>query len=425
LAPVPRFFEHAGYRTSVVSDFAGDIFRRVDLGYSHVLAPTFDMDELIRARQIEAQKLLLPFFRGRLARTLVPTLRELHTASDAQALTRDALAEVDRAKDRPFFLTVFYSTAHFPYAAPAPFYRRFTEPGYRGRFRYSKAELLGTDPRPTPADIRQIRGLYDGAVLAADQAIGELIDGIIARGRSENTIIVATSDHGECLFEPGRGQGHGDHLFGDQATAIPLVIYDPRHARPHKQPDVVRSIDIAPTLCELAKVTCPAAMDGRSLVPLLEGKSLPPLPAFAETGLWFTETIPDVPPNLRMPYPDLTYITEVLSEHHNEIVLRKIFEPITTTAKHRMMREARYKLLYLPTRDRVVWRLYDTIFDPNETRDLSSEQPAVLARLQDQFWRWMLEDPDMERRNEYLMPRAGQLSQALTASKGVRVEDAH
>lgn len=422
LEPVPRAFARAGYQTSVVSDFAGDIFRRVDLGFSRVITPTFNLDEMVRTRALEAQKALLPFLRGRFMRAFVPSLREMHTAPDARALTEDALDEIDRAGGRPFFVTVFYSSAHFPYAAPAPAFRRFSEPSYVGRFRYGKPELLGSDAPPTPDDVRQIRALYDGAVFDADQAIGELLRGLERRGLDRDTIVVATSDHGECLFEPGRGQGHGDHLFGSEAVAVPLIVSDPRTARPVRVNEVVQNIDIAPTLCELAGVRCPAGMDGRSLAAALSGGALAPKPAFAETGLWFTETIPEVA-GLRLPYPDLTHITEVLPNHHDEIVIRKLFSVITTTAKHRMVQDGRYKLIYVPTRDGANWRLYDTETDPQERHELSAEQPAIRARLENELWSWMLDDEDMERSAGMLLPRAGRLTAARAEKSALRSDE--
>ncbi len=406
LDPAPRRFAHAGYATSVVSDFAGDIFRRVDLGFSRAVTPTFNLKEVIRERTVGGQIALLPFFNGRLARRLVPSLRELHNGADAQLLTSDALGEIDRAGSRPFLVTVFYSTVHFPYAAPAPYYSRFTDASYRGRFRYSKAELLGHEAPPDAADIRQVRGLYDGAVAATDAAIGELLDGLAARGLDKDTIVVLTADHGESLYEPGRGQGHGDHLFGDEALHVPLVIADPGRA-PRRVPDQVQSIDIAPTLCALAGVQCAGGLDGRSLVPLMDGKSLPALPAFAETGLWFDTSLPEVPRDLRMPYPDLPHLTEVVPAHDDAIEMRARYEPITIAAKHRMIRDGHYKLIYVPTRAGVRWMLYDTAADPGETHDIAGDHPDVLRRLQAKLWSWMLADPRMERQNGYLVPRHG------------------
>lgn len=421
LHPMPRSFQRAGYFTAVVSDFAGDIFRRVDLGFSYIDTPTFNMSELIRERTLDGQLALLPFLGSDLARRLVPSLRELHNGANADAVTNDALAAIDRAGSRPFFVTVFYSSVHFPYAAPAPYYQRFTDRHYNGRFRYDKAELLGREAPPNAADIRQIRGLYDGAVSAVDDAVAHLLAGLKARGLDRDTIIVLTADHGESLYESGRGQGHGDHLFGDEVTHVPLAFYDPRRPTPRKVDQIVESVDIAPTLCDLAKVRCPTGMDGRSLAPLMDGKTLPARPAFAETGLWFTESIPEVPMSLRLPYPNLPHITEVLPDHDDEIVIRKRFEPLTLTAKHRMVRERRYKLIYIPTRDGVKWMLFDTIADPGETKNVIGAHPDVARRLKAELWHWMLEDPKMKREHGYLLPRASAWKQESPESDAVRL----
>jgi hypothetical protein len=420
---VSRALAESGYRTAVITDFAGDIFQRADLGFQRVRAPTFSLREVVRERIVEAHKPLLPLLRGRLARWALPVLREIHTAPDASLLTREALDEIDREPGRPFFLTLFYSTPHFPYSAPAPYYRRFVDPSYRGRYLYSKAQLLGQEAPPDEADIRQIRGLFDGAAAATDQALGELFDGLRARGLGGNTIVLVTADHGECLYEPGRGQGHGDHLFGSDAVGVPLVVYDPTTSQSRRVTQQVSTVDLAPTLCELVGVRCPEGMDGRSLAPLLRGQSLSPRPVFAETGLWFTEQIPELPARLRFPYPDLPFVTEVVREHEDEIAIRPEFEPITTATKHRMVRDERYKLLYMPARSGVVYELYDTLTDPGERTNVIAREPAVAQELRDTLWQWMLEDSDLERHGEYLMPRPGRLSEARARGRGLRLEE--
>ena len=201
---VPAAFAGAGYATGVVSDFAGDIFRRIDLGFQKLRTPTFTMRELMLERILQQNVALLPWLRGPLARFSVPVLREMHVASDAHALTLDALASIDDAAQQPFFMTVFYSTTHFPYAAPSPFYDRFVKPDYRGKYRYAKADTLAAEASLTDADIEHIRGLFDGAVASVDAAVGELLDRLTARGLSDHTIIVITADHGKiCMRTVG------------------------------------------------------------------------------------------------------------------------------------------------------------------------------------------------------------------------------
>ncbi|MBI3202610.1 MAG: sulfatase [Myxococcales bacterium] len=405
IGAIPRAFAARGYRTAVVSDFAGDIFRRYDFGFSRVIAPTFNVRELVRETVIGGQSPILPLLRTRTARRVLPTLRALHDTTDARSLSLDVLDEIDAAKGSPFFVTAFYSTAHFPYSAPAPHWSRFVDPGYRGPFRFGKSPGIFGERQPDAADVAAIRGLYDGAVAAVDEAVGDLLRGVARRGHADHTIVVVTSDHGECLYEPGRGQGHGDHLFGDEALRVPLVVVDPRRPGARRVPGVVRSVDLAPTLCALAGVECASGIDGQSLVPAIEGKPLPARLAFAETGLWFTRRIPDVPASLRLPYPDLTEVVEVDSGAGGDLVARADLEPLLVTAKHRMVRDERYKLIYAPTRGGVKWLLYDTEGDPLEQRDVAGEHPEVVARLQKELWQWMLADRGMRRDGEMLVPR--------------------
>jgi arylsulfatase A-like enzyme len=316
---------------------------------------------------------------------------------------------------------VFFSTAHFPYAAPAPYYAKYTDPAYRGRFKYHKPVGLGEDAPPDAADIAQIRGLYDGSVKAVDDAVARILRSLDSEGLAGDTIVVVTADHGETLYDNGHGLGHGDHLFGDEGTHVPLVVYDPRLASAQRHgvrvPAVVRDVDIAPTLYELAGVDPPTDLDGLSLRAYLSASAPAPAPApapasaprlaFAETELWFTEEIPGLAADLRMPYPGILALTEIDARHHAEIVMRGDMQAITRMARHRMVRDERWKLVYVPTRKGVKYMLFDTVADPAEVSDVGASHPEELARLKTELWAWMLRDPAMEQRDGYLVPRQG------------------
>ncbi len=401
---LPARLRKEGYRTAVISDYAGDIFGRVDLGFDDVLTPTFNFHQLIRSRAIERQTPMMPLLDSRLGRAAFPVIREWNEAARADLLADEAADEIDRLRSSPFMLTVFFSTAHFPYAAPAPYYSRFTDPNYRGRFKYHKPVGLGGDDDPDAADVAQVRALYDGAVLSIDDAAQRLIDHLERRGLLENTIIIVTADHGETLFDNGHGQGHGDHLFGDEGTHVPLVIVDPRKNKPRREGSIVRDVDLAATIYELLGVSPPSDLDGRSLAPALEGRSLAPALAYAETELWMGD-VPALPDALRLPYPPLSRLTEIDVAHDHEIVLRNEVTAVTTVARHRMVRDERYKLLYMPARSGPVYRLFDTTSDPAELVDVSSIHLDVVSRLKAELWRWMLMDPKMMERGGFLVPR--------------------
>ncbi len=424
---LPERLGRAGWATGVVSDYAGDIFSRIDLGFGAVNVPEFDFRQLVRQHVLERETPLLPVLHSRLGRAAFPVLREMNDAADPQMLARDAVRTMRSLEARgPFFLVVFFSTAHFPYAAPSPFYGRFTDASYRGRFKYDKPVGLGAEAPADARDEKQVRALYDGAVTAVDDAAQRVLDALDADGISGKTIVVVTGDHGETLYDHAHGQGHGDHLFGDEGTHVPLVVVDPRlpAATRRHESAIVRDVDLAPTIYALTGVAPPPDLDGRSLVPALSGQPLAPALAYAETGLWFTEDIPGLPASLRLPYPGIARLTEVDTQHADELVLQKAMKPLTLVAKHRMVRDDRYKLLYVPTRTGVHWMLFDTQEDPGEERDVAAEHPDAVARLKGELWVWMRRDAAMTERDGYLVPRDEAPRAAATSDVGlVRLGD--
>jgi arylsulfatase A-like enzyme len=331
----------------------------------------------------------------------------MNNAADPNMLASDVIDTLARARRAPFFLTVFFSTAHFPYAAPAPYYLRFTDPSYRGRFKYDRPVGLERETVPDEADLAQVRGLYDGAVASVDAAAARILGALDRFGLTERTVIIVVADHGEVLWENGRGEGHGDHLFGDEGTHVPLLICDPRKRGGRRVGAIVRDVDLAPTVYDLLGLDGPADLDGRSLAPWMTGGRAPANLAYAETGLWFTEDIAGFDPLLRIPYPSVAEMNEVDADHHNEVVLKKEMRDLVLVAKHRMVRDERYKLIYVPTRSGVRYMLFDTQEDPGETRDVAREHPAEVLRLKGELWRWMLADTNMVEQRGYLLPRGG------------------
>jgi arylsulfatase A-like enzyme len=422
---LPERLARAGWATGVVSDYAGDIFSRIELGFGTVDVPAFNFRQLIRQRALERETPLLPVLSSRIGRAAFPALREMNDAADPSLLAKDAVRTMRALESRgPFFLVVFFSTAHFPYAAPWPYYRRFVDPAYRGRFKYFKPVGLGQEAPADARDEQQVRALYDGAVSAIDDAAQSILDALASDGLANKTIVVVTADHGETLFDHGHGQGHGDHLLGDEGTHVPLAFIDPRKGTPHRDSSIVRDVDLAPTLYALTGVAAPGDLDGRSLNQALDGRALAPALAYAETELWFTEEIPGLPSALRLPYPGIARLTEVDTRHDDEVVLKRDVRPLTIVARHRMVRDDRWKLLYLPTRTGVRWMLFDTRDDPGEEHNVVAAHPDVVMRLQRELWSWMRRDKDMTERNGYLVPREPEDRASAGADLGVvRLDD--
>ncbi len=409
---LPRRLADDGYATAVVSDYAGDIFARMDVGFGVRRVPPSGFVTMVRQAGIQHVVPVVPVLQSHLGRWLLPEVRGIINASDPELVADDAIRAMRSMEDRPFFLVVFFSTTHFPYAAPYPDYSRFADPAYDGAYLYEKTVGLGSPSEASPADTRQTRALYDGAAYATDRAAGRILDALGSDGLSDRTIVVVTSDHGENLYEDGHGQGHGDHLFGDQGTHVPLVVYDPRATAPHVEQAIVQTVDLTPTLCELAGVLPPANMDGRSLAAAVRGEPLASEPAYAETELWLLDDM-SMLHGSRVPTPGLLDLLEVDGEHGEQVVTKAAAEPVTILARHRMVRDDRWKLVYAPTRVGAQYELFDTRDDPDELVDVSARAPEETARLKELLWRWMLADPGVRRVGDYVVPRGFELEQLL------------
>jgi arylsulfatase A-like enzyme len=388
---LPSAMAARGLHTSVVSDFSGEIFSRLDAGFADREVPRFDMRVVLSQAGFNLHPAIAPYLASRLGHRVFPGLAAAPENADPDRLADQVIETIDRASRRgPFFVTAFFSTPHFPYAAPDPFYRRFTRHDYAGRFRYHKpVEALGNrDGSLSPEDRDQIRGLYDGSVAAVDDAIGRVLAALADRGLDQRTIIVVLADHGENLYEDGVGMGHGEHLQGDAALHIPFVVKDPIHKfKPHRVPGIVRDVDVAPTLASLVGARLPGT-DGVDLTPLLRGEreSLG-LEAFAETELWLVPDGPGFRPDERLPYPPLPALVTLAPD--DDIVLDPALHELTIAAKHRALRTDRWKILYRPTRSGVRWSLYDLEHDPDERHDIASQQPEIAAELRERLYSWM------------------------------------
>jgi arylsulfatase A-like enzyme len=127
---------------------------------------------------------------------------------------------------------------------------------------------------PDAYDARVVKASYYAMVELIDHEFGRLIDGLEARGELDNTIVIFTSDHGELL---------GDHglllkgcRFFEALVHVPLVVSWPaRFAGGRRSRALVELVDLAPTLLEAVGLPVPPEMQGRSLLPLLDGRAEP------------------------------------------------------------------------------------------------------------------------------------------------------
>ena len=408
---LPEALRAAGYRTGVVSDFAGDVFRRGDWGFESVDTPNFTLASNVATGGVKLHLHLMPWLLG-VGRALgVEPYREellaLERLADPTMVEDAALDFVAADPDRPFFLVAFFSAGHFPFASPSPWWRKFTDPDYTGRSRYLKQSFGATlDGAEFEAEKKHLFGLYRGAVAASDAAIGRLVAALKRGGALDDTLIIVTADHGENLYEYGLGMGHGDHLYGRTTLEVPLVIDYPGN------PDRARSFEMPVSLADVGATI--AAHTGVDLhIPAHSGVDLTAAihsPAalasrsiFSEIDLWF------FPPETRRlddkrivgveGFAGFTFDPKTWA-----IFLDKRYQPLSLIAKHRMVLANGRKLLYVPTRNGVRWELYDPLSDPGDAHDLAAKEPDKVKELQSILWSWMLSDPSMKRVGEFLLP---------------------
>ncbi|MFN0315348.1 MAG: sulfatase, partial [Burkholderiales bacterium] len=302
---LPALLRDAGYKTIALGDWAAGDLKKFNLGFdaAHTPDDQWNIKYLLRQGPKDLRLFLSLFLSNPLGRKLLPEIYYLAGVPRTRQLgiqVRRALSGLAQAK-QPFLLTMFAASTHPPFGSEYPYYRMFSDPGYRGDSLFAMARL--TDPfdiirrqgeARSEFDLDQIEDLYDGCVRAFDDEVRRVLAHLELCGLGKNTIVVVFSDHGMEFFEHGTW-GQGNSIFGDHSARTPLIIADPRSPPNATVSKVIRNIDIAPTLLELALGTRTDAMDGISLAETIRAGNVPPhLLARTETGIWLTH-LPGTP----------------------------------------------------------------------------------------------------------------------------------
>jgi arylsulfatase A-like enzyme len=400
---LPRMLSEAGYRSVVISDYAGECFDMVDMGFDVVdVPPTTSVSLVIEREFMLRAPYLATFLDNRLGHRLLPLL-------GFQMINADPFRMADRiidrmegihAEGRPFFITAFFSSTHLPYSAPYPYYKKYTDPDYKGIHKYGFGikdirEIAEAMKRPPEKDRRQILDLYDGAVAATDQAVGGILEALEETGLAGNTIILITADHGESIYDHGNLLEHGERFIGcEAANQCPLILFDPTREVPVRRVEMpVSTLDIMPTLLARLSLPLPPEVRGRDMTPLLRGSELPSRPLFAETGLWLAGT-PDAWKGSDLAYPSILFSLDA-DPLDRTLHLRPEFEQRAVTAKHRMIRTADFKLVYVPTPEGAEFHLFDVKNDPGDANNLHGRPgyEEIGETLKSRLFEWMLAAP--------------------------------
>lgn len=376
-----------GYETIVISDFAGDIFPRIKLGFNTVHAPKLNLGTLIRMSVDQGLPSFLPLLTAPRAQKWFSDLKESPVFGDPKHLTDQVISTIlETENSTPLFLTVFYSTAHFPYASPYPYYRKFTAPSYSGSYLFQKNPELTGDVLDAE-DIRQVRGLYDGALHSVDAQLSRVFESLRQRGMWDDTLIVVTADHGEDLYEDGMMQGHGEHLKGENVLRVPLIMKLPEGwPNPKVISHLSRSVDLAPTIASIVGLPH-IDFDGFDFSPWLRAdrEDDPGLFAYAETGIWFSRGGSGFYQSNRLDYPGISGMLNFDQGSTGEIVLNPLFEEVVVAAKHRSLITKTHKLIYVPGMSRSEYQLYNRQTDPENRKNIAHEEREHMSAMTERF----------------------------------------
>ena len=208
---------------------------------------------------------------------------------------------IRRARDRPFLACLSHKAVHPNLFQDAdgsirsiPDDGGFTPPeshaGLYEEFPVPRRPNAMTFGRDKPALQRQLDGLGplgpdtgtpDGVIrnrlrilTAADEPFGSVLEALEDTGQASNTVVVLTSDHGYFYGEHGLNEER--RLAYEESIRVPLAVRWPKAIAPGSTSGaLVSSVDLAPTLLELARAEPPAKTHGRSLVPILRATDPP------------------------------------------------------------------------------------------------------------------------------------------------------
>ncbi|WP_428303955.1 sulfatase [Lacipirellula sp.] len=275
----------------------------------------------------------------------------------AEAVKR--LAAAAEKPDEPFFLAVGFVKPHLPFCAPTKYWDLYDPakfelaklreaPEGAPEFAPTKWQELRQykyAPESGPVDDELQRKLIHGYCAATsytDAQIGKVLDALKANGLDKNTIIVLWGDHGWHLGDHGMWCKHTNY---QQAARIPYIIDLPSGVRAGEvSEELVETVDIYPTLCELAGIELPYELDGSSLAPVLNDAAA-----------------------------------------HTDGVAFHVFPRGKLLG--RAVRTDRYRLVEWKTpgapAEEAIFELYDFQADPEESKNLAAEQPEVVAQLRE------------------------------------------
>ena len=267
---------------------------------------------------------------------------------------------------RPLFLAIGFLKPHLPFCAPKKYWALYQRDSFQvpalksppqGAPSYAPSnwgelrqysDIPATGPLTDVQSRSMIHGYY-AAVSYMDAQLGRVLDELDLLGLASNTIVVLWGDHGWHLGDHGMWCKHTNY---EQATHIPFMIFAPGVTKPGTRTEALaETIDLYPTLADLAGLPAPRVsqpLEGKSLAAVLKDP--------AQAG---KEAVFHVYPRNRR--GDGAILGRaVRTERYRLVEWKKPGAPAETAE----------------------FELYDYQTDPQETKNLALEQPAVVQKLE-------------------------------------------
>jgi len=157
----------------------------------------------------------------------------------AQEIIANAITWIKANQKKSIFVWIHLFDPHSPYQPPTPFDNKYPDNRYRGEVEYT------------------------------DHHLGIFFNFLKKIGLYRQSIIIALSDHGQGLGEHNEPT-HGIFVY-DTTAWVPLIIKPRKDSIKKKVGNLVELVDIAPTILDLLEIPIPDAIQGTSLLPLMEG----------------------------------------------------------------------------------------------------------------------------------------------------------
>ncbi len=285
-----------------------------------------------------------------------PASEKAYAADKAvTALTDETIGFIERAGNKPWFAYLAHFTTHTRLAAPRPLVDKYAARG----FKRTSTPTARYAERPTAEYLAMVEHL--------DNETGRLLAKV-----DPDTVVIFTADNGGlsrmASMAPLR-EGKGAPYEG--GTRVPLIVRWAGKVRPGSICDTpVHTIDHYPTLMEVAGTRAKKKLDGLSMTPLLEGKSVQ-----REALYWYTPTYTLM--YGRTPCSWMRAGDWKLIHWYGDYLASEGYTPDFLP----------YGKLEIGPR----WELYNLKEDPSELQDLSRKRPEKLAELRKRLEAWWKE----------------------------------